>query len=166
VDSAAAVRHCWRLAQGLPARPGQATRGQAQGQGFAGRSVHKVVPQFQSPPRPPVGVGRGHECGGVRVEPQRPVAACATWRASGIAARSLMAMLELGTSHNRWYVERKFCGLCATKMDDLLARRLSVEFRAGGTDVCRSIDHLKHSIGVETEILHPILQQTLKEICA
>jgi hypothetical protein len=81
-------------------------------------------------------------------------------------ADALMAMLELGTSHNRWYVERKFCSLCAAKMDDSLARRLSVEFRAGGADFCRSIDHLKRSIGVDTDVLHPFLQQTLKEICS
>ncbi len=81
-------------------------------------------------------------------------------------ADALMAMLELGTSHNRWYVERKFCTLCAAKMDDALARRLSVEFRAGGSEVCRSIEHLKRSISVDTDILHPNLQQTLKEICS
>jgi hypothetical protein len=77
-----------------------------------------------------------------------------------------MALLELGTSHNRWYIERKFCTLSSATMDTLLARRLSVEFRAGGADVCRSIDHLKRSISVETTILHPILQQTLGEICS
>jgi eukaryotic-like serine/threonine-protein kinase len=81
-------------------------------------------------------------------------------------ADALMAMLDLGTSHNRWYVERMFCSLCSAKMDDSLARRLSVEFRAGGADVCRSIDHLKRSIGVETDILHPVIQQTLKETCS
>jgi serine/threonine protein kinase len=80
-------------------------------------------------------------------------------------ADALMALLELGTSHNRWYVERKFCNLCGGMMDESFARRLSVEFRAGGSEVCRSIDHLKRSIGVETDILHPILQQTLSEIC-
>jgi hypothetical protein len=88
-------------------------------------------------------------------------------RASSLETKAdaLMALLELGTSHNRWYVERKFCSLCSGTMEDTLARRLSVEFRAGGSDVCRSIDHLKQSIGVETTILHPILQQTLNEIC-
>jgi eukaryotic-like serine/threonine-protein kinase len=80
-------------------------------------------------------------------------------------ADALMALLELGTSHNRWYVERKFCNLCSAAMDEPLARRLSVEFRAGGDDVCRSIEHLKRSIGVESTILHLVLQQTLNEIC-
>jgi hypothetical protein len=50
-------------------------------------------------------------------------------------------------------------------MEESLARRLSVEFRAGGNAICQSIDHLKGSIGVETTVLHPILQQTLNEIC-
>jgi len=35
---------------------------------------------------------------------------------------SLIAMLELGTSHNRWYVERKFFNLCTPNMDPSLAK--------------------------------------------
>lgn len=77
----------------------------------------------------------------------------------------LMAMLELGTSHNRWFVERKFANLCSPNMDENLAKRLGVQFRIGGPDVCRMISHLESSIGVSRNTLHPALVKTLGEIC-
>lgn len=77
----------------------------------------------------------------------------------------LMAMLELGVSHNRWYVERKFLGLCSPTMDLPVAKRLAIEFRASSDDVCRSISHWENSISVDRKALHPILAQTLGEIC-
>jgi len=78
---------------------------------------------------------------------------------------ALMAMLELGTSHNRWYVERKFFDLCGPSMEEQLARRLAVEFRAAGDETCRSIKHLEGSISVSRSGLHPVLQQTLRDTC-
>ncbi|AWM86094.1 protein kinase [Microvirga sp. 17 mud 1-3] len=77
----------------------------------------------------------------------------------------LMAMLELGTSHNRWYVERKFFQLCGPSMDDNLARRLGVEFRAAGSDLCRTIGRAELSIQVSRGQLHPVLAQILEEVC-
>ncbi|MGS0648550.1 serine/threonine-protein kinase [Komagataeibacter melomenusus] len=78
---------------------------------------------------------------------------------------ALLALLMLGTSHNRWYVEEKFYSLCGPAMEDSLARRLAIEFRTGGEKVCRAIEHLEGSIGVSRMGLHPILHQTLAEIC-
>jgi len=78
---------------------------------------------------------------------------------------ALMAMLELGTSHNRWYVERKLFRLCGPSIDEALAKRLAIEFRAAGEKVCRSVSHLESSIGVNRSGLHPVLNQTLSEIC-
>lgn len=80
-------------------------------------------------------------------------------------ADALMAMLQLGTSHNRWYVERMFCRLSSSQMDETLARRLSVEFRATGPDICDTISNLESSISTTRANLHPILVQTLNEIC-
>lgn len=79
---------------------------------------------------------------------------------------ALLALLELGTSHNRWYVERKFFSLCGPRMDEVLAKRLAIEFRAVGDDICHQISHLEGSIDVSRSGLHPILQQTLAEICS
>jgi eukaryotic-like serine/threonine-protein kinase len=80
-------------------------------------------------------------------------------------ADALMAMLQLGTSHNRWYVERMFWRLCSPQMDEALARRLSVEFRATGPDICDLISTVEGSITTTRANLHPILVQTLNEIC-
>ncbi|WP_287214761.1 protein kinase, partial [Mesorhizobium sp.] len=77
----------------------------------------------------------------------------------------LMAMLELGTSHNRWFVERKFVSLCGPGMDENLAKRLSVQFRIGGADVCRMIEHIESSVGVSRNMLHPALVKTLGDVC-
>jgi len=78
---------------------------------------------------------------------------------------ALMAMLELGTSHNRWYVERKFFNLCDHSMDEQLARRLAVELRAAADEVCRPIKHLEHSISVDRSGLHPVLQLAPHDTC-
>lgn len=77
----------------------------------------------------------------------------------------LMAMLELGTSHNRWFVERKFLSLCGSGMDENLAKRLGVQFRIGGGEVCRMISHLETSVGASRATMHPLLVKTLGDIC-
>lgn len=77
----------------------------------------------------------------------------------------LLAMLELGTSHNRWYVERKFMNACGADMDTNLANRLAIEFRIIGQPVCRMISHLERSISIRRDNLHPSLYKALSEIC-
>ncbi len=77
----------------------------------------------------------------------------------------LMAMLSMGTSHNRWYVERKFARLCSSSMDENLAKRLSVQFHIEGSNVCDQIEHLEQSISISRDSLHPILVRTLVDIC-
>lgn len=78
---------------------------------------------------------------------------------------AIMALLMLGTSHNRWYVERRFFSLCGSTMDETLAKRIAIEFRAAGSKVCIAIDHAEASIGVSRSVLHPVLHQTLADIC-
>lgn len=77
----------------------------------------------------------------------------------------LMALLKMGTSHNRWYVERRFVSHCGVSMDENLAKRLAVEFRATGKAVCALFSHLDRSISLNRSELHPTLVQTLTEIC-
>ena len=77
----------------------------------------------------------------------------------------LIAMLGMGTSHNRWYVERKFVRLCAEDMDSALAKRLAIEFRIRDDWVCRAVDHLERSISVSRDRLHPELVHALAELC-
>jgi hypothetical protein len=82
-----------------------------------------------------------------------------------VKTECLMAMLMMGTSHNRWYVERKFLNLCGPNMDESLAKRLAIEFRTAEDEVCMSIAHLERSIGVSRTSLHPVLIETLSDIC-
>lgn len=80
-------------------------------------------------------------------------------------AACLIAMLELGTSHNRWYVERKFVNLCGLQMDSNLADRLGIEFRILGKPVCHMISHLERSISASRADLHPSLVRAIAEVC-
>ncbi|MGM0543702.1 MAG: serine/threonine protein kinase [Pseudomonadota bacterium] len=78
----------------------------------------------------------------------------------------LMAFLEMGTSHNRWYVERKFARLCGPRMDENLAKRLVIKFHMeGGSSVCASISHLEKSIGFSRNNLHVRLKNALLDMC-
>lgn len=77
----------------------------------------------------------------------------------------LMAMLSMGTSHNRWFVERKFTGLTGPDMDDNLAKRFAVQLRIGGEEVCDQISHLENSINFNRSELHPALVNALSDIC-
>lgn len=82
-----------------------------------------------------------------------------------LQAECLMSLLALGTSHNRWYVEGLFRDACSTSMDEVLARRLAVEFRARGSEVCKMIDHLERSISADRDRFHPVLVAVLSEVC-
>jgi hypothetical protein len=77
----------------------------------------------------------------------------------------LMALLLMGTSHNRWYVERMFMNICSAGLEESIAKRLAIEFRASGEKVCRAISHVEQSIHVSRTSLHPLLSHTLGEIC-
>ncbi|MEG4873572.1 MULTISPECIES: serine/threonine-protein kinase [unclassified Microcoleus] len=78
----------------------------------------------------------------------------------------LMALLQMGTSHNRWFVERKFVRLCGPAMDDSLAKRLGVQFRIAESDVCDQIAHLERSISESRNSLHPALVKALSDVCS
>ena len=80
-------------------------------------------------------------------------------------ADCLIALLEMGTSHNRWYVERMFMRLCGHEMPEDLAKRMCIEFRARAKIVCKAVSHLERSLGASRNSLHPALVQVLKEIC-
>ncbi len=79
----------------------------------------------------------------------------------------LMALLNMGTDHNRWYVERKFTHLCGPDMDYNLAKRLAVKFYiVGKNSICASIGHLERSISFDRNDLHERLVKALSELCA
>lgn len=80
-------------------------------------------------------------------------------------AECLLALLELGVSHNRWYVERKFVSLCGPEMNENWSKRLAIEFRADAQKICDLIDRMERSISVKRSALHPLLVKTLGSIC-
>jgi eukaryotic-like serine/threonine-protein kinase len=78
-----------------------------------------------------------------------------------LKARIAIALLVLGTSHNRWYVERKFITMAGEAITDQLAKRIKIELEVQNIKFDIEINHLKQSIGVDSSVLHPILQQLL-----
>jgi len=68
-----------------------------------------------------------------------------------------LAVLELGTSHNRWFVERKFVDMASTSISKELAERIATEIEVQKIGFGRMIRHLEQSISVSREALHPVL---------
>jgi len=68
-----------------------------------------------------------------------------------------LAMLELGTSHNRWFVERKFLQMAGPSISEELAQRIETEVQVQQIDFGRKVDHLERSISASGNDLHPTL---------
>lgn len=69
-----------------------------------------------------------------------------------------LALLYLGTSHNRWYVERKAAAMLSSTIDDALAERIRVEITVTNFPFSAHIKHMEQSISFTRETLHPILR--------
>jgi len=82
-----------------------------------------------------------------------------------VQSEVLLALLFMGTSHNRWYVENKFLTNSGSSMLPSLAKRLAMEIRISGDDACRAISHLEHSVNAKISDLHPLLQETINKVC-
>lgn len=80
-----------------------------------------------------------------------------------LKARIALAMLELGTSHNRWRVERQFIRMANPDCDAALAERMKMEIIAKSINFAAQVRHLKMSVGLTIDQLHPILQQVFKD---
>lgn len=78
-----------------------------------------------------------------------------------LKAKIALAMLELGTSHNRWAVERQFIRMVGHDCDPALAERIKIEVRATGIPFATRMDHVSRSINVPPDQLHPILHELL-----
>lgn len=82
-----------------------------------------------------------------------------------IRSEVLLALLHMGTRHNRWFVEKVFMRLASPSLDLQTATRLGIDFRTNADDVCRSIKHLEGSIMADRRDLHPELVKVLNSIC-
>jgi len=78
-----------------------------------------------------------------------------------LRASVLVALLEMGTSHNRWVVERRFAGLAGLEADEHIISRFLVENEVRGKDLARQISKLEQSIGIRRESLHTLIQKEL-----
>jgi eukaryotic-like serine/threonine-protein kinase len=76
-----------------------------------------------------------------------------------LKAKIALAMLELGTTHNRWLVERQFMRMAGPKCDPALADRIKMEVVAQGFPFRRRMHHIRDSIGASADQLHPILHE-------
>jgi hypothetical protein len=81
-----------------------------------------------------------------------------------IQAECLMAMLYLGTGHNRFYVEEKFVKLVDANLSNNLAERLAIEIEIDDSIAVNAIDHLKTSIKFDVKRLHPLLFTAYKKM--
>ena len=78
-----------------------------------------------------------------------------------LKAKIALAMLDLGTSHNRWVVELQFIRMAGHDCDPALAERIKIEVRASGIPFAQRMQQLYHSISVLPDRVHPILHELL-----
>lgn len=74
-----------------------------------------------------------------------------------LKANVLLALLELGTSHNRWYVERIFARLAGPACEQKVLIRFITEVGVTHYSLDRALSHLERSINVNRAELHPLL---------
>ena len=82
-----------------------------------------------------------------------------------IQSQCIMALLLLGTSHNRFYVEGLSHKWMNKSISDELAEILAIELMVEGRGVCYKISHLERSIGVSRNSFHPKILKVITEIC-
>lgn len=76
-----------------------------------------------------------------------------------LKANIALALLELGVSHNRWFVERKFVRMAGPDISQELADRIAVEVEVRAIPFEAKFDHVKRSIGASNESIHPTLAE-------
>lgn len=78
-----------------------------------------------------------------------------------VKASLALALLKLGTGHNRWFVERRFLEFAGEKITDELAYRIAAEIDAQDFPFQYEIERMERSISADRTALHPILQALL-----
>ena len=76
-----------------------------------------------------------------------------------VKARTLLTMLCLGTSHNRWFVERRFMQLAGINLNAAVAQRIILDVEVKRFDFKSKIDNLSYSIGMPHTQLSPALHR-------
>ena len=81
-----------------------------------------------------------------------------------LKAKIALAMLELGTSHNRWRVEQQFMKMAGPDIDDALADRIKIEIQVQGANFLRQLEHVEGSISASRDELHPNLRKYVQKL--
>lgn len=82
-----------------------------------------------------------------------------------VKTQCIMALLFMGTSHNRFYVEDICYRRMSTKVDDTLAERIAIEIISEGKTICYKINHLEHSIRINRANFHPKIAEAVNKLC-
>ena len=77
--------------------------------------------------------------------------------AVGTKAKTIISLLILGASHNRWSVENKFMQIAGPSLDNSVAERIVTEIKVGGLSLSEYVSHVEKSIGTSRNDLHPAL---------
>jgi len=82
---------------------------------------------------------------------------------SGMEEKAILAyaLLVVGVSHNRWYVERKFANLVRKDADPMFIDRIVAESIARDRDIGRDLGHLIYSIDLAADAFHPNLARRI-----
>jgi serine/threonine protein kinase len=80
-------------------------------------------------------------------------------------SQCIIALLYMGTSHNRFYVEELSHKWLCNKEDKELAERLAIEIMSEGKAICSIINHLERSIGVDRSSFNPIILAKVNNLC-
>ena len=83
-----------------------------------------------------------------------------------VISDGIFALLYMGASHNRWYVEGKVVKFFCGDIEDRLLKRIKMEIRVEDKRFCRAIFHLFHSINYNLESLNLEIQGVIKEVCS
>ena len=81
-----------------------------------------------------------------------------------LQAKIALAMLELGTSHNRWHVEQRFMRMAGLDIEDALADRIKIEIQAQRINFPWYIECVERSISVSRDQLHPQLRKYIENL--
>lgn len=74
-----------------------------------------------------------------------------------LKAHVLISLLEMGVSHNRWFVERKFLQLAGSNLDIKVAKRILLDVDADSFDLEYYLNRWEISINSSRSQLHPLI---------
>lgn len=75
-----------------------------------------------------------------------------------LQAGSLISLMLMGATHNRWYVEHKFFQLAGANLSETIAQRFIADIDVRDIQWERYISHIEGSINVNRESLSPALR--------